>query len=281
VEIEGCGYQVTIQKIHDWLEELSEASSDITEDKLECDFDGDSHRKELNQGHTIGSGPYSVKMKLVHNIPQFMCGKRIRLNHGGMLKHCTNCFEAHQRKGCSSAKVTYAKYVNNFMQDYPFILESHYGKWSQIMKSWPDSKGLTVGWKVIFRSGNQVALCQNSDSTTTTPHHVPAILALKNNQLENAPWRNTNKKVPNINILPDSDLITRLLNKGLEISSTVISKQGTPSQPNGQPATTGLSSKKLALGHREGLSTNQKTHWRVNESAHGICALIYFTNRTK
>ena len=58
-----------------------------------------------------------------------MCGKRICVYHKGIQKLCTNCFGAHQRRNCRSAKVPWIKYVLNFMEKYPDIPEELYGRW--------------------------------------------------------------------------------------------------------------------------------------------------------
>ena len=141
LKIEGCEYRIEKKEIHEWLSQLGEVVSDITEDKVECDFDSDSEEDISKPQQTIGSGTYSVKMKLTSNIPQFlpMCGKRIRLYHRGIIKLCTNCFGAHQRKVCKSGKVPWINYVRKFMRDYPDIPESYYGLWSGIIKNTSES----------------------------------------------------------------------------------------------------------------------------------------------
>ena len=138
VKIEGCEYRVEKREILNWLEKLGKVESDITEDKIKYDSDD----SEDSNGHTIGNGIYSVKMKLTTDLPQFvpMYGKRIRLYHRGITKKCTNCFGPHARKVCSFPKVQWVEYVSDFMLKYPDIPEEFYGKWPTVVAEWRKAK---------------------------------------------------------------------------------------------------------------------------------------------
>ena len=59
-----------------------------------------------------------------------MHGKRIRLYYRGIIKRCTNCFGAHQRKNCKEEKVPWIKYIEQFITNYPEIPKESYGRWA-------------------------------------------------------------------------------------------------------------------------------------------------------
>jgi hypothetical protein len=71
------------------------------------------------------------------------------------------------------------------------------------------------------------------------------------------------QKNPTKVTMPDSALLTRLRNQGLDISTTVINKQATPAtsnEPSRLPLTSGSNSTKTSRGRgRGGRSANQKT----------------------
>jgi hypothetical protein len=62
-----------------------------------------------------------------------MHGKRIRLYYRGIIKRCTNCFGAHQRKNCKEEKVPWIKYVEKFINNYPEIPKEFYGRWANMI----------------------------------------------------------------------------------------------------------------------------------------------------
>ena len=117
---------------------LGHVVSEITEDRVNLDSESDSDEGEVGEGFTVGTGTYSVKMRLYSDLPQFVPihGKRIRLYYRGIRKLCTNCFGGHLRKNCSSPKVQWVEYVSDFMSKYNHIPEESYGKWSKIVKEW-------------------------------------------------------------------------------------------------------------------------------------------------
>ena len=59
-----------------------------------------------------------------------MHGKRIRLYYRGIIKRCTNCFGAHQRKNCKEENVPWIKYIEQFITNYPEIPKESYGRWA-------------------------------------------------------------------------------------------------------------------------------------------------------
>ena len=49
---------------------------------------------------------------------------------------CTNCFGGHMKKDCKSPKIQWIDYVSQFMDKYPDIPDSYYGKWAKIVDEW-------------------------------------------------------------------------------------------------------------------------------------------------
>ena len=74
-------------------------------------------------------------MKLERDMPQLipMHGKRIQIYYRGIIKRCTNCFGAHQRKNCKEEKVPWIKYVQQFINNYPDIPKESYGRWANVI----------------------------------------------------------------------------------------------------------------------------------------------------
>ena len=126
IKVENCEYAVSDEKIMQWLKLYGEPLSLIGEDMLP-DSDSDAG--------PLGNGTYSVKMKLVKDIPQFlpMHGRKIRIYFKNMNKLCTNCFGSHSRRQCTNEKVPWIVYVRDFMFDNPDIDESYYGKWWEVI----------------------------------------------------------------------------------------------------------------------------------------------------
>ena len=112
-----------------WMEVFGEKAGDFTEDLHPMPPDSDS------EAEAYCSGTYSIKMRLRTDMPQIipMCGKRIRVYHKGIQKLCTNCFGAHQRRNCRSAKVPWIEYVLHFMEKYPDIPKELYGRWWKVV----------------------------------------------------------------------------------------------------------------------------------------------------
>ena len=126
VKVEWSDYSLLPEKMMSWLELYGTRAGEISED-IHPDSDSDSS--------PIGSGTYSVKMKLTKDIPQLipMFGKRIRVYYRGVQKLCTNCFGAHSRLHCRNDKVRWITYVLNFMDQNPDIPAEMYGRWWQIV----------------------------------------------------------------------------------------------------------------------------------------------------
>ena len=136
VKIEGCEYRVEKEELKTWMNYLGNVISEITEDRV--DLDDESSGDEETPGFSVGTGIYSVKMRLTRALPQFVpiCGKRIRLYYKDIPKVCTQCFGRHPRKGCMEAKVPWVKYVSDFMMDHDYIPKENYGKWGKIVDEW-------------------------------------------------------------------------------------------------------------------------------------------------
>ena len=136
VKIEGCEYRVEKDELLTWMNYLGDTISEITEDRV--NLDDESGSDEENPGFSVGTGIYSVKMRITRDLPQFVpiCGKRIRLYYRDIPKICTQCFGRHPRKGCVMDKVPWVKYVSDFMNKYAYIPKESYGKWGKIVDEW-------------------------------------------------------------------------------------------------------------------------------------------------
>jgi hypothetical protein len=129
VKVEGCEYRLEEKQIIAWLSHFGEVKSEISEDTHE------GLEESSDDLLPVGNGIYSVRMKLKRDIPQLipMHGKRIRLYYRGIIKRCTNCFGAHQRKNCKEEKVPWIKYVEQFITNFPEIPEESYGRWADMI----------------------------------------------------------------------------------------------------------------------------------------------------
>ena len=129
VKIEWADYGLTEEQIVAWMEVFGEKAGELTEDLHPMPPNSDS------EAEAYCSGTYSIKMRLRTDMPQIipMCGKRIRVYHKGIQKLCTNCFGAHQRRNCKSAKVPWIEYVLHFMEKYPDIPKELYGRWWKVI----------------------------------------------------------------------------------------------------------------------------------------------------
>ncbi len=74
-------------------------------------------------------------MKLERDMPQLipMHGKRIWLYYRGINKRCTNCFGNHQRKNCKEEKVSWIKYIEQLIANFPEIPKESNGRWANII----------------------------------------------------------------------------------------------------------------------------------------------------
>ena len=126
VKVEWSEYSLRKDQMMAWLELYGEKAGELSED-VHPDSDSDVA--------PIGSGTYSVKMKLKKDIPQMlpMFGKRIRVYYRGVQKLCTKCFGNHNRLHCRNDKVRWIDYVLKFIEDNPDIPEEMYGRWWQVV----------------------------------------------------------------------------------------------------------------------------------------------------
>ncbi len=129
MKVEGCEYRLEEEQIIGWLSHFGEVKSEISEDTHEGSDDSSDDLPP------VGNGIYSVLMKLKRDMPQLipMHGKRIRLYYRGIIKRCTNCFGAHQRKNCKEEKVPWIKYVEQFITNFPEIPRESYGRWANMI----------------------------------------------------------------------------------------------------------------------------------------------------
>jgi hypothetical protein len=126
VKIENCEYALEEEEIMEWLRLYGQPLSLLGEDVFP-DSDSDSA--------PLGNGTYSLKMKLVKDIPQYlpMHGRKIRVYFKNMTKLCTNCYGCHTRRQCTNDRVPWVVYVRDFMKANPDITENFYGKWWDVI----------------------------------------------------------------------------------------------------------------------------------------------------
>ena len=124
VKVEWSDYSLENEQMMAWLELYGTRVGELAED---------IHPESDSDTSPIGSGTYSVKMRLTKDIPQLipMNGKRIKIYYRGVQKLCTNCFGGHARLHCRNDKVRWIDYVLNFMESNPDIPEKMYGRWWQ------------------------------------------------------------------------------------------------------------------------------------------------------
>jgi hypothetical protein len=153
VKVEGCEYRLEEKQIVDWLSHFGEVKSEISEDTHEGSDDSNDDLPP------VGNGIYSVRMKLERDMPQLipMHGKRIRLYYRGIIKRCTNCFGAHQRKNCKEEKVPWIKYVEQFITNFPEIPRESYGRWANMID------GMSPG-----ADGNKTMVPEQGKESTST-----------------------------------------------------------------------------------------------------------------
>jgi hypothetical protein len=126
VKIENCEYALEEEEIMEWLRLYGQPLSLLGEDVFP-DSDSDSA--------PLGNGTYSLKMKLVKDIPQYlpMHGRKIRVYFKNMTKLCSNCYGCHTRRQCTNDRVPWVVYVRDFMKANPDITENLYGKWWDVV----------------------------------------------------------------------------------------------------------------------------------------------------
>ena len=126
VKVEWAEYSIQKEKIVSWLELYGEPVGHLTEDV---------HPDSDSESSPMGSGTYSIKMKLHSNIPQIipMWGKRIRVYYRGVQKLCTNCYGNHPRRNCKSPKVRWIDYVLSFMEKHQDVPVELYGRWKKVV----------------------------------------------------------------------------------------------------------------------------------------------------
>ena len=85
VKIDGCNYELSESEITDWLEHYGTIKSELEEIATTGDTDGP----------TIGTGSYTLKMKLNRLIPNVlpMHGLKVKCSYQGVKKQCSNCYD--------------------------------------------------------------------------------------------------------------------------------------------------------------------------------------------
>ena len=147
VKVEWAEYSLEEHEILTWLDLFGVPAGPLSED-IHPDSDSESD--------PTWAGTYSIKMRLRTDIPQLlpMWGKRIRIYHRGIQKLCTNCYGAHARRNCRSAKVRWVDYVLRFMEAHRDIPPEYYGRW----------------WKVVNDEFGEII---NEDETPETENDDP------------------------------------------------------------------------------------------------------------
>ena len=240
VKIEGCEYRIEKEELKEWMGQLGEVMSEITEDRVR--LDSDSEGEDPTTGYTIGNGIYSVKMKLSADLPQFVpiCGKRIRLYYRGITKMCTNCFGAHARKVCSSPKVQWISYVSDFMSSHDHIPMEYYGRWANIVSDFNKAKSTKEQGDVPDTELTNVS--RSNQNTQPTVIGGPQVSTEDREILRRSAARGAHLKetsvgeevvVPSTTTeLEQSDLVDNMLSKlrslGMVVTATVITKSKEP-----------------------------------------------------
>ena len=180
VKIEWTEYSIPEAKILEWLELFGEKAGELSEDV---------HHYSDSDADLLGTGTYSIKMRLRKEIPQLipMWGRRIRTYYRGVQKLCTNCFGPHPRRNCRSERVSWVQYCLNFMERNPEIPPDYYGKWWSIVNK---------EFGEIIPEGNEhqdvndrsdgTSSGQNSSEPTQAPKPAET-LSDKTNQKKTAP----------------------------------------------------------------------------------------------
>lgn len=127
VKIEGCDYKISEDMILSWLASYGEIKSELVEDVFEDSEDSEG---------TNATGVYSVKIKLMNDIPQLlpMDGRRVKIYYRGIRKLCTSCFGKHFRRDCKNEKVQWIDYVSKFVNENPDFTEEQFGNWITILE---------------------------------------------------------------------------------------------------------------------------------------------------
>jgi hypothetical protein len=214
VKIEGAKYRLDREQITSWLEHWGTIESEITEDKIEYD----SHDSDKCQA--IGKGTYSVKMRLISDLPKFlpMFGKHIRLYYRGIVKKCSNCFGSHARRVCNQEKVPWITYVAQLMKARPEIPLESYGKWADYVRE----KNVIIDEPTETSSAPSCdgpAIIMPSSTNITKPTYIrPNDMNLPSNQIDNN--KVTDPTIPKSTEPIDKTIATlsRLKRQGLVVS---------------------------------------------------------------
>lgn len=136
VTIDGCNYDLEEAEILAWLKIYGEVFGKLREN---IHTDNNTTRKP------VGTGTYSVKMRLDTPIPQLlpMYGKKIVIEFKGIQRLCTNCFGNHHKRACQSHKTQWVDYIKKFVALNPDIPQAYYGRWCDILASDPRRPGAT------------------------------------------------------------------------------------------------------------------------------------------
>ena len=134
VTVDGCDYDLEEDEIMKWLRYYGETFGRLRED---------IHEDINTDRPPVGTGTYSIKMRLDAPIPQLlpMFGKKITIEFKGVQRLCTNCFGLHNRRACQSRKVQWIDYVRKFVDNNPDIPEEHYGRWIRVLSNDPKLSG--------------------------------------------------------------------------------------------------------------------------------------------
>ena len=110
VKIDGCNYELGESEITDWLEHYGTIKSELEEIATAGDTDGPP----------IGTGSYTLKMKLNRLIPNVlpMHGLKVKCSYQGVKKQCGNCYDYHKpEKEFKCANKSFNEYKETFTKN--------------------------------------------------------------------------------------------------------------------------------------------------------------------
>ena len=119
IKIDGCNYELSKKEITSWIEMYGEIKSELEELAIPGD----------NDGTPVGTGSYTIKMKLNRLIPNVlpMQGLKIKCSYQGVKKQCGNCYgyhrqeENHTKRKYNCTKTTFQEYKETFKENNPGI----------------------------------------------------------------------------------------------------------------------------------------------------------------
>lgn len=135
IKIEGTGFVLKKGYLEKTLDFFGERLSDVEVEVLK--FEDSEDKDESDNVVKCSTGNLSVKMELMHDIPQFvpLYGRRMKVYYRGIVKSCTKCYnQGHMARDCKNEKVRLVEYVEEFMRAYPLFPAELYGRWNKLVE---------------------------------------------------------------------------------------------------------------------------------------------------